>query len=243
MFLKRSRWCLRKEQLSPCRSVTSCTSQRPSPSPPRCVSVALYLPHTSLIADHHPRFPSISGSSLPVSVVLFLRNQRSLLLNSGLRQLTFMRLDIPVQPHSYVQWAKGQKPPHTPRSPSPTRRGLAGSWGDSHQFHFRRLCRPQMTAHIARNKQVHAEIKSDSVWSLIFHFPLKRIKKAWKKKLSLCVREVFETRRTTWCLAFGLALALASVNDWCTNDGWRWVRCLDRFYHSSKATSWVVASR
>lgn len=140
MFLKRSRWWLRKEQLSPCRSITSCTSQCQSPSSPCSVLVALHLP----LADHHSRSPH----SLLVLLLhcLFLRNQRSLLLNSNLRQLTFMRLDIPVQPHSYVQWAKGQKPPHTPRSPSPTCNGLQRSLVSLHSFttdifqHLQHLC-------------------------------------------------------------------------------------------------------
>lgn len=84
--------------------------------------VALHLPRSSLIADRHSRFFHILSPHLlaPYLNCLLLHNQRSLLFNGKLRQLTFMRLDIPVEPHSYVQWAKGQKPPHTPRSPSPT---------------------------------------------------------------------------------------------------------------------------
>lgn len=56
------------------------------------------------------------------------------LLNSDRRQLTFMRLDIPVQPHSYVQWVKEQKPPHTPWSPSPQCNGSLRSWVNLYSF-------------------------------------------------------------------------------------------------------------
>lgn len=87
--------------------------------------VALHLPHSSPIAHRHSRFPHILSPHLFAPYLNFLlpHNQRSLLLNGNLRQLTFMRLDIPVQPHSYVQWAERQKPPHTPPSPSPTCNG------------------------------------------------------------------------------------------------------------------------
>lgn len=70
------------------------------------VSIALRLPHlssgSSSLPAHFPRFLSPHLSVLYLHCPL-LHNQRSLLLNPGLRQLTFMRLDILVQPHSYVQ--------------------------------------------------------------------------------------------------------------------------------------------
>lgn len=88
MFLKRSRWWLRKKQLSPCRRITSCTSQCYFPfillSSSSCSgSVALHLPWLSLIADHHSQFPQFLSSDLLLSYLhcLFLSNQRSLLLN------------------------------------------------------------------------------------------------------------------------------------------------------------------
>lgn len=130
MFLKRSRWWLREEELSPCRSITSCMSQCSSP-PSSCSLLLLSIVHTLL---SHRRssfsFPSHSAPHLlaPYLSCVLLHNHRSLLFNGNRRQLTFMRLDIPVQPHSYVQWAKGQKPPHTPQSPSPTCSGLQRSW-------------------------------------------------------------------------------------------------------------------
>ena len=128
MCLKRSRWWLRKGQLSLagvehrasfssifmlclCRS-PSFTLVYASPSLPAHFP-RLLSPHCDLLCLHCP----------------LLHNQRSLLLNSGLRQLTFMRLDIPVQPHSYVQWAKGTKATSHTIQPIPHMQGLLrGGW-------------------------------------------------------------------------------------------------------------------
>lgn len=85
MFLKRSRWWLRKEQLSRCRSITSCNSQCYSPSSSCSISVALHLhlPCMSLIAGHLSHFPHCLSPNflIPYLHCLFLCNHRSLLLN------------------------------------------------------------------------------------------------------------------------------------------------------------------
>lgn len=71
--------------------------------------VALHLPHSSLVTDRHSRFPDIMSPHLLAPylncllLLLLLHNQRRLFFIGNQGQLTFMRLDIPVQPHSYVQ--------------------------------------------------------------------------------------------------------------------------------------------
>lgn len=71
----------------------------------RSVSVRLDLSHLPPVAHLSLliSLPSISSSARFYLYCSLTHSQRSLLLNSGFRQLTFMRLDIPVQPHSYVQ--------------------------------------------------------------------------------------------------------------------------------------------
>lgn len=71
----------------------------------RSVSVGLDLPHLPPVV-HLSLLISLTSISSSARFYLYCpltHSQRSLLLNSGFRQLTFMRLDIPVQPHSYVQ--------------------------------------------------------------------------------------------------------------------------------------------
>lgn len=72
MFLKRSRWWLRKEQLSPCRSITSCMSQCSSPSS-SCSLLLLSIFHAplSLIIILISLTFSPLISSLPISIVFF----------------------------------------------------------------------------------------------------------------------------------------------------------------------------
>lgn len=103
--------------VKPCRRGTSCISMWLFFSIfMLCLCCSRSFTLVSSSSSLAARFPPLLSPHLHVFYLYcpLMHNQRSLLLNSALRQLTFMRLDIPVQPHSYVQWAKGQKPPHTP---------------------------------------------------------------------------------------------------------------------------------
>lgn len=105
--LKEEQVVVEEGPAKPCRSGTSCVSLSFSP-PLRCFPSFRLRALSALLSIFHTRLPRLvpplsfpsASISLSLSFLSLLSsrryNQRSLLLNSGLRQLTFMRLDIQV---------------------------------------------------------------------------------------------------------------------------------------------------
>lgn len=153
MFLKRSRWWLRKEQLSPCKSITSCPSQCYSPSSSCSISVALHLPCMSLISGHLSHFTHCLSPNflIPNLHCLFCATTEACFLTTNLRQLTFMRLDIPVQPLFICTVSKGTKATSHTTEPFPHMQWVTEDQFPR-RFHYRYDCCPQMIVHVLLNK-------------------------------------------------------------------------------------------
>lgn len=179
MFLKRSRWWLRKEQLSPRRSITSCPSQCYSPSSLCSISVALHRPCMSLIAGQLSHFTHCLSPNflIPYLLCLFCATTEASFSTTNLRQLTFMRLDIPVQPLFICTVSNGIKA----TSPFPHMQWVTEDQFPR-RFHSRSDCCPQMIVNVSHDKLfLRWHLFWFHVITNLYRFEMQRLQKRKKK--------------------------------------------------------------